>query len=156
MVMVEIPSMAEIASGISSVAEGACELASRSIQEFVSSPSVAQAGLHALAAQIEALEQVVAKLREVASGIEQVHSQLGATLAMDWQSPAGEAFRTAVGDRRIQAEQLAQLTQETARLAGLGIDELRAMIASLQTLLATARAALGDVATGVVEQVVCA
>lgn len=156
MVMVEIPSMAEIASGMSLVADGACDLASRTVQDFVSSPSVAQAGLHALAAQIEVLEQLVAKLREVAVGIDEVQGQLGSTLAMEWHSPAGEAFRIAVGDRKVQAEQLAQLTLETARLAGHGIDELRTMIASLQTLLATARAALGDAASAVLEQGVCA
>jgi hypothetical protein len=156
MVMVDIPSMAEIASGMSLVADGACDLASRAVQDFVSSPSLAQAGLHAVAAQIEALEQLIARLREVAAGIAEVQGKLASTVAMEWHSPAGEAFRTAVGDRKIQAEQLEQLTLDTARLATDGIDELRTMIAGLQTLLATARAALGDAASGVVKQVVCA
>lgn len=153
MVMVDIPSMTEIASGMSLVADGACQVASRAVQDFVSSPSLAQAGLHALAAQIEALEQLVAKLREVAAGIDDVQGRLGSTLAMEWHSPAGEAFRTAVGDRQAQAQQLEQLTLETARLAGQSIDELRTMIASLQSLLSTARAALGDTASGMVEAV---
>ena len=101
MVMVDIPSMAEVGTGMSLVANGACELASHAVQQFVSSPSIAQAGLHALAAQIEVLEHLVAMLREVAAGI----------------------------------------------------DEVRTMVASLQTLLATARAAVGDVAPGAIDQV---
>ncbi len=153
MVMVDIPSMAEVGTGMSLVANGACELASHAVQQFVSSPSIAQAGLHALAAQIEVLEHLVAMLREVAAGIDDVRGQLGATVAMEWHSPAGEAFRTAVGDRQVQAQHLEQLTQETARLASHGIDELRTMVASLQTLLATARAAVGDVASGAIDQV---
>ena len=92
MVMVEIPSMTEIGTGMSLVAQGACEMASQAVQQFVSSPSIAQTGLNALAAQIEVLEQLVAKLREVAAGIEDVQRQLGATLTMEWHSPAGEAF----------------------------------------------------------------
>lgn len=153
MLMVEIPSMSEIGPGMSLVAQGACEMASQAVQQFVSSPSIAQAGLNALAAQIEVLEQLVAKLRAVTAGIEDVQRQLGATLTMEWHSPAGEAFRTAVSDRQSQAQHLADLTQETARLAGQGIDELRTMIASLQSLLATARAAMGDAASGAIAQV---
>lgn len=153
MVMVEIPSMTEIGTGMSLVAQGACEMASQAVQQFVSSPSIAQTGLNALAAQIEVLEQLVAKLRAVAAGIEDVQRQLGATLTMEWHSPAGEAFRTAVGDRQSQAHHLAELTQETARLAGQGIDELRTMIASLRSLLATARASMGDMASGAIAQV---
>lgn len=153
MVLVDIPSMAEIGTGMTLVANGACELASQSVQQFVTSPSVAQAGLNALAAQIEVLEQLVTKLRQVAAGIEKVKGQLGATLSMEWHSPAGQAFRTAVGDRQVQAEHLTQTAQETARLAHQGIDELRTMIASLQSLLAAARAAMGDVASGALEQV---
>jgi len=153
MVMVDIPSMTEIATDMSLVANGACELASQAVQQFVASPSIAQAGLNALAAQIDVLEQLVAKLHEVAAGIDGVHGKLGATLAMEWHSPAGETFRSAVEVRQLQAEDLRRLTQETALLAKQGIDELRATIASLQSLLAVARASVGDVASGAIEQV---
>lgn len=153
MVVVDIPSMTQIATDIALVKGGACELASQTVQQFVSSPSIAQAGLNALAVQIEVLEQLVAKLREVAAGIDEVHGRLGATLAMEWHSPAGQAFRTAVGDRQSQAEDLSRLTQETALLANQGIDELRATIVSLQSLLSAARAAVGDMASGALQQV---
>lgn len=153
MVMVDIPSMAEIGNGISLVANGACELASQTVQQFVASPSIAQSGLSALASQVEVLEQLVAKLHEVAAGIDDVHGKLGATLLMEWHSPAGEAFRIAVGDRKVQAQNLENMAVETVRLAKLGIDEIRTTIASLQSLLAAARAAVGDVASGAVAQV---
>lgn len=153
MVMVAIPSMAEIGTGISLVTNGACELAPEAVQQFVTSPSIAQAGLNALAAQIEVLEQLVAKLRHVATGIETVQGRLGATLNMEWHSPAGEAFRIAVGERKVQAQQLESLTLETVQLAHQGIDELRTFISSLQSLLSAARATMGDVASGAVAQV---
>ena len=153
MVMVDIPSMAEIANGMSHVANGACELASQTVQQFVTSPSIAQAGLSALTVQIEVLEQLVVRLREVAAGIEDVHGRLEATVHMEWHSPAGEAFRIAVGDRKVQAQNLEHMAFETARLANLGIDELRTTIASLQSLLAAARASIGDVAAGAMAQV---
>ena len=153
MVMVDIPSLTEIGNGISLVTNGACELASHAVQQFVTSPSIAQAGLSALAAQVEVLEQLVAKLHEVAAGIDEVHGKLGATLQMEWHSPAGEAFRIAVGDRKVQAQNLENMAIETARLAKLGIDEIRTTIASLQSLLSAARASVGDVASGAIAQV---
>lgn len=153
MVMVEIPSLAEVGAGISHVANGACDLASNAVQEFVNSPSLAQAGLNVLAAQIEVLEQLVAKLQTVAAGIDGVHSKLALTQQWEWHSPAGQTFRDAVSQRQIQAKNLEQTAIETAQLARQGIDELRAIVASLQSLLATARVALGASVAGAVSQV---
>src|SRR5690625_4942634 len=145
MVMVAIPSMAEIGTGISLVTNGACELASEAVQQFVTSPSIAQAGLNALVAQIEVLEQLVAKLRHVATGIETVQGRLGATLNMEWHSPAGEAFRIAVEVRKVQAQQLESLSLDTVKLAHHGIVELRTFTSSLHEFLSIDRAYMGAV-----------
>lgn len=146
MMSVVIPSPAEIGAGISLVSDGACDMASSAVQQFVSSPSISETGLNMLASQIEVLEQLVAKLREVSAGIEQVHDKLAATVQLEWHSPAGNVFREAVGTRQEHAHKLRDTTIQTATLAGQGIDELRIMIASLQTLLAAARTAVGATA----------
>lgn len=143
MTSVVIPSPAEIGVGISLVSGGACDMASSAVQQFVSSPSMAETGLNMLASQIEVLEQLVAKLREVSAGIEQVHDTLAATTQMEWHSPAGQVFREAVGQRQEHALTLRETSSQTATLASQGIDELRVMIASLQTLLAAARSTVG-------------
>src|SRR5699024_6165040 len=83
---------------------------------------------------------------EVSAGIEQVHDKLAATMQLEWHSPAGNAFREAVGTRQEHAHKLRETSMQTATLAGQGIDELRIMIASLQTLLAAARSAVGATA----------
>lgn len=153
MTVVQIPSLSEIGAGLGYVANGACDMASAAVQEWVNSPSTAQAGLHLLASQIDALEHLVIKLRMVADGIEQVHGKLVATHHMEWHSPAGRAFRKAVDLGQVQAQQLENTARETVRLAQLSIDELRTMVASLQSLLATARAAIGDPVAGALQQV---
>lgn len=153
MTLVAIPSLAEIGAGISLVADGACDMASGAVQNFVKSPSTAESGLNLLASQIDMLEQLVAKLREVSAGIEQVHDKLTATVQLEWHSPAGNAFRQAVGTRQQHAKELQETSVRTATLASQGIDELRIMISSLQSLLAAARAAVGAAATSTVDQV---
>lgn len=70
--MTLIPSLPEIGAGIGYVANNACDMASSAVQQWVNSPSTAQVGLQALASQIDALEQLVIKLRIVADGVEQV------------------------------------------------------------------------------------
>lgn len=154
MTVVAIPSMAEIGAGIGLVSDRACDKASGAVQNFVQSPSIAETGLNLLASQIDTLEQLVAKLREVGAGIEQVHEKLAATTQLEWHSPAGTAFREAVGTRQEQAKQLRETSVQTATLARQGIDELRAMISGLQSLLATARTATG-ITAGTAVATVC-
>lgn len=146
MTSVAIPSLSEIGAGISLVADGACEMASSAVQNFVTQPSTAQLGLNILASQIEVLEQLVSKLREVAAGIEQVHDKLATTAHLEWHSPAGNAFREAVGARQEHASRLRDTSAQTAILASQGVDELRIMISSLQSLLAASRTTVGDAA----------
>lgn len=153
MTLVDIPTMAEIGAGMSLVADGACELASGAVQDFVNTPSTAELGLNVLAAQIEALEQLVEKLREVGAGIDEVHGKLAVTQQMEWHSPAGNAFREASLLRQEHAKKLEQTAMETAVLARQGIDELRMIVASLQSLLAAARTAAGATAGVAVAQV---
>lgn len=153
MMVSAIPSIQDIGAGLTLVANGACDLASSTVQQFVANPSIAQAGLHVLAAQIEVLEHLVAKLRFVALGIQEVQTNLSATRQMEWHSPAGQAFRSAVEQRQAHAAQLTQLIGDIARLAKHSIDDLRAQIAALQTLLVAARAAMGDMATAAIGQV---
>lgn len=153
MVMVQIPSLPEIGAGIGYVANGTCEMASTAVQQWVNSPSTAQAGLQLLAAQIDTLEHLVLKLRMVADGIDQVHGKLTVTYDMEWHSPAGQAFREAVGNGQIRAQHLQSTAHETIRLAHTSIEELRTMVAGLQTLLTTARVAVGDTVSGAIEQV---
>ena len=153
MVTVLIPSLPEITSGIGYLTNGACDMASSAVQQWVNSPSKAHVGLNILAAQIEALEQLVVKLRAVADGIEQVHIKLVAAQELEWHSPAGQAFRQALGYRQQNAKELEATALETVRLARLSIDELRSVVAGLQTLLATARATAGMATSGVIEQV---
>ena len=146
MTSVVIPSPAEIGAGIDLVSGGACDMASSAVQQFVSSPTIAETGLNMLASQIEVLEQLVAKLRGVGVGIEHVHDTLAATTQLEWHSPAGQVFREAVSHRQQHAAALRETANQTATLASQGIDELRAMIASLQTLLAAARSTVGATA----------
>lgn len=153
MVFPEIPSMAEIGTGITQVTQGACDLASSAVQQFISSPTIAQVGLQALAVQIEVLEHLVTKLRAVATGIAEVHTKLEVTVQLEWHSPAGTAFRAAVRQRQDHTDKLAQTAHETVVLANQGIDELRIRIAGLQSLLAAARATLGDTAAASIGQV---
>ncbi|NWN88668.1 MAG: hypothetical protein HLX51_09045 [Micrococcaceae bacterium] len=153
MALVEIPTMAELGSGINWVAEGACEMASGAVQDFVTNPSVAETGLSMVASQIEVLEQLVQTLREVGAGIEDVHGRLTATHQLEWHSPAGNAFRHAVGLGQERAKRLEETAMDTALLASQSVDELRIMISALQSLLAAGRAALGDVAGSAVGQV---
>lgn len=153
MTLVPVPSLAEIGAGIGLVSEGACDMASGAVQNFVNSPSVAETGLNLLASQIDVLEQLVAKLQEVGTGIEQVHEKLSATVQLEWHSPAGNAFRDAVGTRQEHARQLQETSVQTATLARQGIDELRVMISSLQSLLAAARTAAGVSAGAAVAKV---
>ncbi len=153
MVMVQIPSLSEIGAGIGYVANGACDMASSAVQQWVSSPSTAQTGLNVLAAQIETLEHLVLKLRAVADGIEQIHTRLVAVQDLEWHSPAGQAFREALVYRQLNARQLENTAAETVRLARHSIDELRALVSGLQSLVATARASLGDSVSGTIAQV---
>lgn len=153
MTLVAIPSLSEIGAGISLVSEGACDAASGAVQNFVNSPSVAETGLNLVASQIQVLEQLVTKLREVSSGIEQVHDKLSSTVQLEWHSPAGNAFREAVGTRQEQAMRLHETAVGTATLANQGIEELRIMISGLQSLLAAARTAMGATAGVAVAQV---
>lgn len=154
MTLVAIPSLAEIGTGMSLVSNGACDAASSAVQNFVNNPSTAEAGLNLVASQIQLLEQLVAKLREVSRGIEQVHNKLAATTQLEWHSPAGNAFREAVGTRQDRAKQLQETAVGTATLANQGIEELRIMISGLQSLLAAARTAMGTTA-GVAVTKVC-
>ena len=153
MVTVLIPSLPEITSGIGYVTNGACDMASTAVQQWINSPSTAQMGLNVLAAQIEALEQLVVKLRGVAQGVEQVYVKLVAAQELEWHSPAGRAFRVALGSRQLNAKELEATALDTVRLARLSIDELRTVVASLQTLLATVRATAGAAASSAIEQV---
>lgn len=153
MVFPQIPSMAEIGTSITLVTHGACEAASSAVQQFIANPTVAQVGLQALAAQIEVLEHLVTKLRAVALGISDVRTLLEATAQLEWHSPAGTAFRTAVRQRQDHADYLMQSAHETVALARQGIEELQVRIAGLQSLLAAARAALGDTAAATMGQV---
>lgn len=153
MTSVAIPSLAEIGAGICQVSDGACDMASSAVQQFVTSPSIAETGLNMLASQIEVLEQLIEKLREVSFGIEQVHDKLAATAQLEWHSPAGNVFREAVGTRQEQAQKLRETSMQTATLASQGIDELRIMISSLQTLLTAARTAVGTTAGAAVARV---
>lgn len=151
--MVLIPTLPEITSGIGYLTNGACDMASSAVQHWVNSPSTAQMGLQVLAEQIEALEQLVVKLRAVADGIEQVYVKLVAAQELDWHSPAGQAFQEALCSRQMHAKNLEATALETVRLARLSIDELRTLVASLQTLLATARATVGVAASSAIAQV---
>lgn len=153
MVLAQIPSLPEISIGIQHVANGTCEMASSAVQQWVNSPSTAQAGLHLLAAQIDTLEHLVVKLRMVADGIEQVHSKLQATLHMEWHSPAGTAFRDAVAVGQSQTHHLEHTARETVRLAQASIEELRILISGLQSLIVAARTAVGDTVSGALQQV---
>lgn len=153
MTLVQIPNLAEIGAGIGLIAGGACDKASSAVQHFVNTPSVAENGLNLLAAQIDVLEQLVAALREVAVGIEAVHDKLAVTVDLEWQSPAGNAFRQATASRQQQAQALQQTTMETAALASRGIDELRLLLSSLQSLLAAARTTAGTTAGATIAQV---
>lgn len=153
MVFPQIPSMAEIGTSITLVTNGACEVASSAVQQFIDSPTIAQVGFQALAAQIEVLEHLVTKLRAVAAGIAEVRTKLESTVQLEWHSPAGTAFRAAVRQRQDHADYLAQSANETVILANQGIEELRVRIAGLQSLLAAARAALGDTAAATIGQV---
>lgn len=153
MTLVQIPNLAEIGAGIGLIAGGACDKASSAVQHFVTTPSVAENGLNLLAAQIDVLGQLVAALREVAAGIEAVHDKLAVTVDLEWQSPAGNAFRQATASRQQQALALQQTTMETAALASRGIDELRLLISSLQSLLAAARTTAGTTAGAPIAQV---
>lgn len=150
MTIAEIPSMTEIGAGIGLVADGACDMASSAVQDFVSNPSTAEMGLSLVAAQIEVLEKLVEKLRQVAAGIGEVEGKLEASRQMEWQSPAGQAFREAVQLGQDQARNLQETSQQTVGLANQGIEELRLVIAGLQSLLATARTSMGSVADSVV------
>ena len=148
-----IPPLSEIGAGIGYVANNACDMASSAVQQWVTSPSIAQAGLQALSSQIDALEQLVVKLRIVADGVEQVHGKLVATHHIEWHSPAGQAFREAVNLGQSRAQELENTARQTVRLAQASLEELRTLIAGLQTLLATARAAVGDSVAGALGQV---
>ena len=128
-------------------------MASTAVQQWINSPSTAQMGLNVLAAQIEALEQLVVKLRGVAQGVEQVYVKIVAAQELEWHSPAGRAFREALGSRQLNAKELEATALDTVRLARLSIDELRTVVASLQTLLATVRATAGAAASSAIEQV---
>lgn len=153
MVMVQIPSLQEAWAGMSYIRNGACHLASNAVQDFVTSPSIAQTGLGVLAAQIDGLEQFVQKLSSVATGIEDMKAKLETTRNMEWHSPAGQAFTVALDNGQTRAVQLEQTAQETIRLAQHSIEDLRTIVATLQSLVAVARTAVGQTAASAIGQV---
>lgn len=146
MALVPIPLLSEIQAEIGHIRQGACEVASASVQAFVTSPSVAQAGLHTVQRHIELLELLVVKLHAVARGIGDMQARFARVMDLEWHSPAGRAFRVSVDRRQVQAQQLETTAWLTMRMAQQSANELRVQLAAMQSLLAAARAALGGAA----------
>lgn len=153
MALVPIPVLSEIHAGIGHIRQGACDAASASVQAFVTSPSVAQSGLHIVQQHIEILEHLVVKLRSVASGIGHMHTRFGRIADLEWHSPAGRAFQMSVDRRQVQAQHLEATAMQTMRLAQRSIEELRMQLAAMQSLLVAARAAVGGTAAAAVGRV---
>lgn len=103
--------------------------------------------LRVLEAAVVQLHQVVEELRLVGSGTRGVAESVHALTAMDWRSPAGEAFAERSQRLRVRAADLAEVADESAALARASIDELQQQIARLRETLQAAKAAVATTAT---------
>lgn len=103
--------------------------------------------LRMLEAAVVQLHQVVEELRLVASGTRGVAESVHGLTAMDWRSPAGDAFVQRSQRLRGRAVDLAEVAEESAGLARASIGELQQQIARLREGLQAAKAAAATVVT---------
>lgn len=103
--------------------------------------------LRLLEAAVAHLHQVVEEIRLVGSGTRGVAESVHSLTAMDWRSPAGEAFVQRSQRLRGRAEDLAEVAEETAALARASIGELQQQIARVRQDLQVARAAVASAAS---------
>lgn len=103
--------------------------------------------LRVLEAAVAQLHQVVEELRLVGSGTRGVAESVHSLTAMDWRSPAGEAFVERSQRLRVRAADLAEVAEESAALARASIGELQQQIARLREGLQAAKAAVATAAT---------
>lgn len=98
--------------------------------------------LRVLEAAVVQLHQVVEELRLVGSGTRGVAESVHSLTAMDWRSPAGEAFAERSQRLRVRAADLAEVAEESAALARMSIGELQQQIARLREILQAAKSAV--------------
>lgn len=103
--------------------------------------------LRVLEAAVAQLHQVVEELRLVGSGTRGVAESVHSLSAMDWRSPAGEAFAERSQRLRVRAVELAEVAEESAALARVSIGELQQQIARLRETIQAAKAAVATAAT---------
>lgn len=103
--------------------------------------------LRLLEAAVAQLHQVVEELRLVGSGTRGVAESVHSLSAMDWRSPAGEAFAERSQRLRLRAVDLAEVAEESAALARVSIGELQQQIGRLREGLQAAKAAVATAAT---------
>lgn len=103
--------------------------------------------LRVLEAAVVQLHQVVEELRLVGSGTRGVAESVHSLSAMDWRSPAGEAFAERSQRLRVRAAELAEVAEESTALARASIGELQQQIARLRETLQAAQAAVATAAT---------
>ncbi|NUL45435.1 hypothetical protein F7P69_09545 [Cellulosimicrobium funkei] len=103
--------------------------------------------LRVLEAAVVQLHQVVEELRLVGSGTRGVAESVHSLSAMDWRSPAGEAFAERIQRLRVRAAELAEVAEESTALARVSIGELQQQIARLREALQAAKAAVATAAT---------
>lgn len=98
--------------------------------------------LRVLEAAVVQLHQVVEELRLVGSGTRGVAESVHSLTAMDWRSPAGEAFMQRNQRLRVRAAELAEVAEESAILARASIGELQQQITRLRETLQAAKSAV--------------
>lgn len=103
--------------------------------------------LRMLEAAVAHLHQVAEEIRLVGSGTRGVAESVHSLTAMDWRSPAGEAFVQRSQRLRGRAEDLAEVAEETAALARASIGELQQQIARVRQDLQVAKAAVASAAS---------
>jgi hypothetical protein len=103
--------------------------------------------LWVLEAAVSQLHGVVEELRLVGTGTRGMSESIHSLSAVEWRSPAGEAFLERSQRLRVRATELAETAEESVSLARAAIGELHGQIGELRSILATAKAAVAGAVT---------
>jgi hypothetical protein len=103
--------------------------------------------LWVLEAAVAQLHGVVEELRLVGAGTRGMSESIHSLSAVDWRSPAGEAFLERSQRLRARATELAETAEDSVTLARAAIGELHWQIGELRSTIASAKAAAVGAAT---------
>lgn len=121
--------------------------AAGAVAGVVADPAGDEQLLRLLESAVAQLHGVVEELRLVGADTRGMAESVRALNAMEWHSPAGEAFAERNHRLWVRATDLAEVAEESVHVASAAIGELQQQIARLRETLQAARAAMAAAVT---------